>query len=155
MNPAQARHNARVALMRLMHQTYCREVSRFHPYTVREELRWDHLLGAVEHYGVTGDEAVRLVARRLLKLNTEGKKRGFDGWQHKLQFSRFVEDGFFTEHLSAAIAEARKPAVPANVVAMQTLTGRKHEAPGVEARKASEVINSEGFKKLMKFRDEL
>lgn len=127
--------------MRLMHQTYQAEVHRYQPYTVREELRWDALLHAIGHYGVTGDEAVRLVARRLLRLDAEGRKRGFDGWQHKYGFNRFVDEGFFCEMLSAALAEARKPAKPANVVAMESLTqGRKYEAPSTEAITAAKAL---------------
>lgn len=114
--------------------------------------RWETLLVECERAGMSMpmEQAMPLVIARIKR---EGKK--FYGYYQHLSFYRLTKSEVFIDHLSAALAEARKPAKPANVVAMETLTGKKYELPGTEARKASEVINSEGFKKLMKFRDEL
>lgn len=115
--------------------------------------RWETLSVECDRAGMDMplEQALPLVVARIKR-----EARQFHGYYAHLSFYKITDAARFIEHASYAIAEARKPAVPANVVAMETLTqGRKYEAPGTEARKASEIVNSEGFKKLMKFRDEL
>lgn len=114
--------------------------------------RWEHLVVECDRAGmdIPLEQALPLVIARIKR-----EARQFHGYYALLSFYRITDASRFLEQASYAIAEARKPAVPANVVALETLTGKRYEAPGTEARKAEEVINSEGFKKLMKFRDEL
>lgn len=114
--------------------------------------RWEVLSVECEQAGMDMpiEQALPLVIARIKR---EGKR--FSGFYAHLSFYKITDSARFLEHLSYAIAEARKPAPSPNVVALQTLTGKKYEAPASEARKAAEIINSEGFKKLMKFRDEL
>lgn len=138
------------ARLESLHAAYQRLSGRPVPWTRANMHRWAHLVHELAVTAVTIEEALPMVIERIKRLS-----RGCSGFEHHLNFSKITDPGVFQDHWSAAIAEARKPAPSATVKAMGQLTGKKYEAPGNEARKAEEVINSDGFKKLMKFRDNL
>lgn len=112
--------------------------------------RWAHLIAEVGDVGMEIEQALPLVIARIKR-----EAKAFHGYYAHLSFYKITDASKFTEHLSYAIAEARQPKPSATVKAIGQLTGKKYEAPGTEARKAEEIINSDGFKTLMKFRDNL
>lgn len=134
-----------------LHHLYCTSTGRKVPLDSRRQHEWFDLLAAIKDMDCPAERAVVLVANRIKHLMKEKQI-----WATALDFRRFVgRPDEFTDHLSAALAEARAPKVNRGYAEVMRATGRSAEPPPQPARKPDEVLNSAAFKAFCDLRKSL
>lgn len=140
-----------IAQTQQLHALYVRLTGLQLPLNPNREMLWQSWCKICQEVGVTSDNGLMILVRHLQSEIRAGRRNPGALKLHNLigQFDLSQED------LAQAIAVSRRPTMAPGLKQVLKATGRSVEPPTSEARKASEILESKGFKDLVAFKDEL